>query len=74
MTPARMTILREVLRTMECYPDGKGLHEGDLKRTLGKVNALDLYYLTDAGLMYRKGGYLKLSARGMDVAEQHEGA
>ncbi len=74
MKPERMMILREVLSTMVCDPKGEGLCEEDLKRTLGKVNTLDLYYLADAGLLYRKGGYLKLSARGMDVAEQTEGA
>ncbi len=74
MKPERITVLREVLRTMERHPNGQGLHEGDLKRRLGDVNALDLYYLSNAGLLYRKGGYLKLSAAGIDVAEQPEGA
>lgn len=74
MRPERVTILCEVLRAMQRHPQGLGLHEGDLTRILGELNALDLYYLSDAGLLYRKNGYLKLSARGMDAAQQTEGA
>ncbi len=55
---------------MRAYPEGRGLHEADLSADLGRVDALDLYYLQDAALLYRsKGGYLKLSAAGMDAAE-----
>jgi hypothetical protein len=74
MNAKRLTILREVLRAMQRHPQGRGLHEADLKQTLGGLDELDLYYLTDAALLYRQAGYLKLSARGMDVAEQTEGA
>ncbi|MEX3555337.1 MAG: hypothetical protein VB131_01480 [Burkholderia gladioli] len=68
MTPARFAILHDVYRAMEVEPDGRGVLEPHLRAKLG-VNALDLYYLTNAGLLVRRKRYLKLSAAGMDIVE-----
>ena len=70
MKEERLAILREIHRAMEHHPEGSGLHVSDLTRTLGEIGKLDLYYLDDSGLIYRKSGYLKLSAAGMDIVEQ----
>lgn len=70
MKEERIVILREVYRAMERHPEGSGLHTADLARALGEVGKLDLYYLENKGLLYRKAGYLKLSAAGMDLVEE----
>lgn len=70
MTPTRLAILREIYRAMEAAPEGGGLLEPHLHTRLGDVSALDLYYLSNAGLLVRRKRYLKLSAAGMDIVEQ----
>ena len=70
MRAERLTILHEIHREMERYPDGYGLHQRDLAQRLGGLGKLDLYYLEDKGLIYRKTNYLKLSAAGLDIVEE----
>ena len=65
----RQRILSEVYREQEARPDGDGLFVGDLEKRLGCSLSFDIGYLRSKGWLLWDGGYLQLSADGMDAVE-----
>lgn len=65
----RQLILDAIYRYQESSAKGFGMSRSILKKQLGLEIDFDVEYLKDKGLLKEKGGFLKLTAAGIDEVE-----